>query len=404
VTRHRRDQRRTRVFQPWTDLIVFCAANNWDGVQLADQHWARSISRHCPVLYVDPPISHLTVRRQPALAKALQRPRLRGLGDNLARLTPVIPPLGMRPILLPVSERAVRLQIRLATRRLCAQPLAVVSAWPLMDCFGSCGERSAIYWAQDDFEGGAELMRISAEAVRRRERARVARAVHLVTSSPAMHDSWLARGHPSTLIPFGCPEQPVIPVGALEPVDLRLPRPRVAFVGHINARIDLALLEAVADTGSALVLIGPRDPAFEPDRMGALLGRANVQWLGPKDFAALPLYLAAFDIGLVPYARSAFNVGSFPLKTLEYLQAGLPVVSTDLPSTRWLGTDLIRRANQPAEFVRAIEQCLAGIGRSGDIDRRRAFAQTHSWTSRAETWMDLIRAACPHGIDVRLST
>src|SRR5208283_3159702 len=103
-----------------------------------------------------------------------------------------------------------------------------------------------------------------------------------------------------------------------------------------------ALLEAVADTGQSLLLIGPRHPRFAVAAMDPLLARANVHWVGPQAFEDLPKYLSVVDVGLVPYVDSAFNRGSFPLKTLEYLAAGIPVVATDLPAIRWLNCPDIR--------------------------------------------------------------
>ena len=63
--------------EPWDGLVVLCAAKNWDEVKLADRHMAEHLSALAPVLYVDPPISHLTRFNAPAVAGSLKRPRLR---------------------------------------------------------------------------------------------------------------------------------------------------------------------------------------------------------------------------------------------------------------------------------------------------------------------------------------
>ena len=110
-------------------------------------------------------------------------------------------------------------------------------------------------------------------------------------------------------------------------------------------------LEAVAQSGHSLLLVGPRQTTFELERINALLSLPNVQWVGPKPFESLPSYLRITTVGLTPYADSDFNRASFPLKTLEYLAAGKPVVSTDLPAARWLATDLVTIAKSPADFA-----------------------------------------------------
>ena len=119
--------------------------------------------------------------------------------------------------------------------------------------------------------------------------------------------------------------------------------------------------------------------------------RSNVRWVGSKPFSALPGYLRLIDVGLTPYADTAFNRASFPLKTLEYLAAGRAVVATPLPANDWLGTDLITVAADPAAFAAEVAARL-GTPRSAElVERRRAFARRHSWARRAETMADLLK-------------
>jgi len=87
-------------------------------------------------------------------------------------------------------------------------------------------------------------------------------------------------------------------------------------------------------------------------------------------------------VGLVPYADSAFNRGSFPLKTLEYLAGGRATIATDLPSVRWLSTDLVTRASSE-QFAGAVEMALSIPTDPAVVDSRRAFARTHDWDQRA---------------------
>jgi teichuronic acid biosynthesis glycosyltransferase TuaH len=96
------------------------------------------------------------------------------------------------------------------------------------------------------------------------------------------------------------------------------------------------------------------------------------------------------QVGLVPYTLSEFNRASFPLKTLEYLAAGLPVVSTNLPATRWLDTPLATIADDHATFVAAV-RAAATIPSSAD--ERQRFAAAHSWESRAADYLKLVTTA-----------
>ena len=105
-----------------------------------------------------------------------------------------------------------------------------------------------------------------------------------------------------------------------------------------------------------------------------------MRWVGLKTSDALPSYLRAMDVGIVPYRDSRFNRGSFPLKTLEYLAAGRAVVSTDLPAIRWLATDLICIA-EPASFADEVDRLLAMPRTAALLAQRQAFAARHSWAA-----------------------
>lgn len=376
------------------EVIVMCAANNYDSVKGADQHMAENLSRLSPVLYVDPPISWLTPLRNRALAGSVRGPRLRMLGENLARLTPVAQPGPTRPGMPPLTSALTRRHLRRAVSMLGARVRAVVSAWPQYQVFGVCGEKTRAYWAQDDYVGGASLMGLPAGQVDRLERRVAAAADVVIAVSPVLADTWRARGHDVTLIANGAD------VGAYSqadeaalPLDVRLPGPVAGLVGQINDRTDLGLLEAVAERGRSLLLVGPVRLGSEAGRFAALARRPNVCWAGHHPFGELPGYLRLIDVGLVPYSDSLFNRGSFPLKTLEYLAAGRGVVSTDLPSVRWLNTDLVTIASGPQDFADKVDRLLAQARTPAVIDRRRAFAARHSWSSRAADLDAVLRGA-----------
>ena len=86
----------------------------------------------------------------------------------------------------------------------------------------------------------------------------------------------------------------------------------------------------------------------------------------------------------MPYADTAFNRASFPLKTLEYLSAGRAVVSTPLPANDWLATDLIDVATGPAGFAASVVRSLREPRTDALAQRRRAFAREHTWQRRAD--------------------
>lgn len=377
----------------WDGLVVLCAANSWDDTKLADRHMAERLTAHAPVLYVDPPVSHLTRFNKPAVAGSIKGERLREMAPRLARFTPLVLPKPEHPAVLGVTSKMVRRQLRGAVRRLGGDVHAVVSTWLFIDAYGVCGERRRVYWWQDDPVGAAAHWGAGADRLARAERRLADASDLLVAVNEGAVARWLARGRPTAYLPNGCDAEFFASVDQVEsPADVGLHRPIAGFVGHLNSRTDLALLEAVADADVSLLLIGPKDPAFEPERFARLAERANVAYLGPRPFEELRSYLKVIDVGLVPYGATEFNKYSFPLKTLEYLAAGRAVVSTSLPAVRSLETDLVSLADTPADFASSVARD-AVVARTPELVAcRRAFALRHSWGERAARFAEMLAA------------
>jgi teichuronic acid biosynthesis glycosyltransferase TuaH len=352
------------------------------------------------VLYVEPPVSALTSLRNPAYASTLSgRPPLEVLGPALARAVTRVTPGMSRPVLHKLSRPLVEWGTRTAIRRLYGRTGTVAG---IVSCraarlWSAVPARRRLFFATDDLPAGAELLGESRERLMRDEARTIRGADAVAVVSPGLQKRYADEGWVAKLVPNGClPEAYEGVDKAPAPDDVDLPGPMAGFVGHVNHRIDLALLEAVADTGASLLMVGPAVPGYMTERFDALCCRPNVRWVGGKPFAALPGYLRLIDVGLTPYADTAFNRASFPLKTLEYLAAGRAVVATPLPANDWLGTDLITVAANPAAFRAAVAAQLAESASEAIVERRRAFARQHSWARRAEIMAGLLGLSVPN--------
>jgi UDP-galactopyranose mutase len=151
--------------------------------------------------------------------------------------------------------------------------------------------------------------------------------------------------------------------------------------------MDLELLRQVAAARPDwhLVIVGPIvkiDPSCLP--VGA-----NLNYLGPKQYDELPSYLAGWDVALLPFARNDATRYISPTKTPEYLAAGKPVVSTSIRDVvRPYGvTGLARIADDPADFVAAVEAALAEPA-SERLRQVDAFLTQTSWDG---TWTRMYR-------------
>jgi glycosyltransferase involved in cell wall biosynthesis len=381
--------------------VVWMAPTPWTGVPGTDRPLAMALTRYARILWVDPPASLATVARPGSVVDGGVRPTLSEVSDGITRLTTAALPGFTRPGVRATTAPLVRAQVRWALRKLGIRPYAVVAGY-LEDYLGYWGATVNVLNSTDDHVAGAELMGLSASRIQEQERRAVARADVLAVVSPQLAEHWAALGARPVVIPNGC--YPAYTSGqAPEPVPVDLPRPIVGLAGHLTERIDLSLLTAVADAGYSLLLVGPYDARWEPDGFAALIARPNVRYAGRVPAEEVPAYLGAMDIGLTPYGDSPFNYASFPMKTLEYFSAGLPVACTDLPGSRWLWDDLNRSdpgaaaglmvlTSDHAEFLAGIRR-LVGEPASQDAGRAlpaalaaraQAFAERHSWPRRAD--------------------
>lgn len=371
-------------------LTVVVSGVSWDGVRGSERALTEALARHTDILWVDPPISPATPKRYRRFGAGgpSWRPSLVTALPGVHRLTPVVLPGLTRPVVRSTTWPLVRRQIRAALRSLHRTPDAVVacsfddvlSGWP-------AGTRAVLY-GTDDWVAGAELMGQSVTRLRREEQRAVAAADIVLAITPELAERWRALGADPALLPNGCDPAAYLAVDQIAPAALPdgFPMPVAGVVGQLNNRLDAGLLAAVADTGLGLLLVGPRDPGWLPDRWDELVARPNVHHTGAVPFAELPRWLARMDVGLTPYTDTPFNRASYPLKTLEYLAAGRPVVGSDLPATRALAQespDVTAVAGAEA-FARAVMEA-ADLPRTADLvtRRTRAVRVRHSWAARA---------------------
>ena len=403
---------------PTRPLVVLCSGNHLlTPKQDAEAHLARHLTRFANVLVVDPPVSTVGAARRPELAATLAGPRLHLVEPGLAHLVVLVAPKPYTPITLPLTAATARRAIRRAVDRLggnSASSIAIVSTWPYCDVTNAVPGARLVYWRTDDPVAAATLWGLDDSMLRRGDDRMIKRCDLVATVDLEGAERLRTAGVTAHFLPNGCDTATMARTGAVaRTTDIDLAPPIAGFVGLLNDRTDLSLLEAVADTGLSLLVVGPHQTGFADERVGSLRSRPNVRFAGPVAFDALPAVMDHIDIGLVPYADTPFNRASFPLKALEYLAAGRPVVGTDLPALRWLTNDIARSSSDPLadlritddphRFVAAVIEVArleaSSHPRTEAIDRRRHIAARHDWSNRAALmaeWCGLVTPRAPH--------
>lgn len=175
-----------------------------------------------------------------------------------------------------------------------------------------------------------------------------------------------------------------------DPIDqLSIPHPRLGYFGVIDERMDIELLDNIAEARPDwhLVMIGP---VVKIDA-ASLPRRHNIHYLGAKDYKELPEYLGGWDVALMPFALNESTRFISPTKTPEYLAAGKPVVSTAIRDVvRPYGEmGLVSIAHSTLDFIKA---CDAELSRKADqsvrLVRVDEFLIRSSWD---KTWMRMMR-------------
>jgi teichuronic acid biosynthesis glycosyltransferase TuaH len=366
-------------------LLVVCAGTSWDGVVSPDRLLATALAEHADILWVDPALSPTTGADRRYGVSRRPRPILRTLDNGMVRLTPTALPLHSRPVVRISTDALVRSQMRWALRRIGRRQPHALLACHLNDVFGGFAPQvRRVIFGTDDWVAGAQLMGENARWLARDERRQIAQADLVVAISAVLEARWRGMGGKVIMVPNGVQTSAYARLTEqTPPVPVSLPGPVVGVVGNLSERIEMSLLEALVDDGLSLLLVGPVNPRWESARFAALVERPTVQWVGRQPFEAIPAFLNCIDVGVTPYVDSEFNRASFPLKTLEYLAAGRPVVSTDLPAVRWLDTELVWVADKPHEFVAAVRAAAEQAHDPAQLAARRDFAEQHSWANRA---------------------
>ncbi|HTO54353.1 MAG TPA: glycosyltransferase [Myxococcota bacterium] len=377
--------------------FVLLASAVWDTTNPVNAH---QIARRLAgaghrVLFVDS-----SGLRAPAFGSAHDRRRIlnrlaRGLGGarpvaaNLDVLSPLTLPAGWPEPLRSLSQSLYAAALTRAAR---ARGLERPIAWAMLPTQRAAARalrpRLLVYHAVDDYAANPG---VDSAWLRAEEREMLADADLVFAASPSLCERLREERRDVELLANVADVElfsRAVTAPPPEPAELaKLPRPRAVYVGNLAAyRFDFELLRAAARALRRVqfVLIGPvglGDPRAPESAADALAAEPNVTFLGPRPQAELPALLAHCDVALLPLLENAHTISCMPLKLWEYLAAGLPIVSRDLPNLRGLCDEhAIRLYGDPAGFVPALEKSLddQSLGRAERLELARA----HGWPGR----------------------
>lgn len=339
-------------------LLVFCHLR-WGFVYQRPQQLMSRLAQHYRVLFVEepaPPASGEAAGDTPRLEIARPAPGVEVLTPHTGIDAPGFHDDHL-PLLSPLLAEHLRSEGVTETLVWFYTPMAL----PLLSVVRAT---AVVYDCMDELSAfhGAPLQ------LRQREAALMQRADLVLTGGPSLYEARRtlhANVHclPSAVDAAHFSPERLLPgsreARACDALHAGIDGPRLGFYGVIDERFDVALLAALVDARPdwQWLMAGPVvkiDPASLPRR-------ANLHWLGMQAYAVLPYLLAAWDVSLLPFALNDSTRFISPTKTLEYMAARKPIVSTAVRDVELLYGEVVRIAQDAGSFV---AQCEAALNES----------------------------------------
>lgn len=342
---------------------ILCFSHDWTGDPLSKTHLMRVLAKDNRILWINaianrmPTASSKDVSRIFKKLKSFAEP-VREVEPNIFVLNPLAIPAYGSKLIVDLNQRSLVRQVRKAMRKLGFADVINMVFNPAAGMIaGHLGESELIYYCVDEytaFTGSSALKEIEEKLFRMSDLVIVS-AEKLYDSKKQFNENTHIIRHGTDWKHFRTALDPDLAM----PEDIRgLPRPIIGFHGLLADWVDFDLIKKTAEYfhNGSIVLVGKTSVDAE-QKIKVLNGVPNIHLLGRKPYEQLPAYCKAFDVALNPFMINELTLAANPLKVREYLAAGLPVVSTDIPEVRILEDCLVATGHD--DFIAKIENALS---------------------------------------------
>jgi UDP-galactopyranose mutase len=357
---------------------VICFSHlRWDFVFQRPQHVLSRLAAERRVYYVE----------EPVLSEGPPRFEERTAAGDVVVLRPCLPPMQ--------AAEAERTQSGLISSFLARTKIENPILWYYTPMPIAWTNHIACELCVYDCMDELSMFAFAPEELQERERRLLAKASIVFTGGRSLYYRKRKYHHNVKCFPSAVDALHFAPRPLTEPTDQsRIPRPRFGFYGVIDERFDRDYLDRLALLRPEwqFVIVGPTvkiDAARLPQR-------ENIHYLGKRSYDELPAYLQHWDVAVLPFARNESTRYISPTKTLEYLAARKPVISTPIADVvdPYGEEGLVAIGSTPEEFISIAEKVLQNGLPAAWYDRVSRLVQTHSWDATvAAMRAELHRAA-----------
>jgi UDP-galactopyranose mutase len=364
-------------------LVVFSHLR-WDFVYQRPQHLLSRIAREWPVVFIEEPIH--APDRQPRW----ERMPVEEKGVTVLRPHTPVGEGGFNDAQMPYLKNLLDQLIDEENLEGCAVWLYTPMALPLAQHMGERME-VLVFDAMDELSA----FKFAPPQLIEREAETMREADVVFTGGISLYRAKQSRHHNIHAFPSSVDAPHFRKALHTEEAgdQAHLPHPRLGYYGVIDERIDLALIDYLAKSHPEwqIVMVGPVVKIGEDE----LPRHPNIHYMGQRPYEQLPQYLAGWDVCLMPFALNESTRYISPTKSLEYMAAEKPVVSTPITDVVEPYGNIVGIGHNPAEFTALCEQAL--VETEGERDRRitayREVLQRTSWDETASAMMALIGEA-----------
>jgi len=362
--------------------IICISTMRWDFLWTRKQRFMDMLAdRGNKIIYVEPICSITNLWKRLNESRSGVGSRIREVKKNLLVLSPslMLPAFGRFEILDYMNHRLLaKVIIKLQSKLRFDLPILWVysySATHILDLFP---RKLLIYDCVDEMSAYPGVR--SKSLVIQMERKLIEDADIVFTSAKGLYETKKQYNTNTFFVPNGVDVQHFAKVqnDSLEiPEEMKqFRKPILGFIGAIRPWVDLDLIKYIAQANQewTVVLIGPVAPELDLSLFSEV---RNVHFLGRKSLGVLPNYIKAFDVCLSVFRANELSKTVNPLKVYEYLAAGKPVVSVDMPEVRHLN-NVIYLSKSYDDFVSRVRVALAE-NNSRRIAERMKVAKDYSW-------------------------
>ncbi len=382
------------------DLVYF-GVEAWDGLMRPRQQLMSVFAQRNKVLFVEGR-RHL----RPTLAgfqggnlslADLGRPALRQVSENLFVFRyPLWAPISGRFPLKQFTKSIRQRALNKVLHRLdISQPIVWFLRPDMIDLIEEIPSACLfLYHCEDEYTSYHTLTPDDRRRVAELEKQMMTRVDAVIVVSKKLYETKKSFNTQTWLVPNGVNYQAYADAlgDPCLPANLQIiSRPRLGYSGYISDKLHLAMLKEMTQQHPDWSLVFLGEVAISPkaaEAWQALLALPNVHQVGPVEWSQVPHYVKGFDVGLLPYVPDQHAENISPMKLFDYLAAGLPIASVDIPAAREFN-QYIHLANGAQDFTQAVHAALADTTPERRQDRINT-ATHHSWQARAEQLSVLI--------------